>query len=227
MKYALISGASRGLGKEIAKTFAKHNYNLLLNYLKNDEAALQVKEEIERDFGVLVHLLKGDISNPLAVEKMHHYVKEKKLNLEVLVCNAGIDHVCEISEKNYDDFLQVLKVNILGNFLLLQSFGQDLERQKKGSIIIINSDNVIDANDSVTLEYDVSKAGLLMMAKDYALAFKYAKIHSICPGWLDTDMNIIPEDVKKDILFTDKQAVCESVWEQTKNEESGNVVVVR
>ncbi len=221
MKKVLITGGTRGLGKEIAKVFANKGYTLYLNYFNNDDEAFKTKNEIIEEYQVEVNLLKGDISKEEVVNSF-------KINdLDVLVCNAGIDNVCEIEDKTYESFRRVIEVNLIANFLLTQKFGLEMENNGRGTIIYINSDNVIDSNDFVTLEYDVSKAGLLMLAKDYAKYFKNVKIHTIAPGWMDTSMNDIPDEIKDEFSFVPTSDVAKLVLKQVNVKESGNVVVIR
>ena len=219
----LITGGTRGLGREIANFFAHNNYELYLNYFSNEKEAIKTKKEIESTYKVNVSLLKGDISD----EKFIDYLNNNINDLDVLVCNAGIDNVCEVEEKNYQSFKRVLEVNLIANFLLTQKLGMKMEESGKGTIIYINSDNVIDQNDPVTLEYDVSKAGLLMLAKDYAAYFKHVKIHTIAPGWLDTSMNDIPDDIKGEFNFVSTNEVAKLVLKQVNNNKTGNVEVIR
>ena len=221
MKKVLITGGTRGLGKDIAKIFAKNGYEIYLNYFNNDDEALKTKKEILAEYQVEVKLLKGDISKEEVINSF------KINNLDVLVCNAGIDNVCDIEDKTYESFKRVIEVNLLSNFLLTQKFGLEMESNGHGTIIYINSDNVIDSNDFVTLEYDVSKAGLLMLAKDYAQYFKNVKIHTIAPGWMDTRMNDIPLEVKSDFSFVPTSEVAKLVLKQVNLKESGNVEVIR
>ena len=221
MKKVLITGGTRGLGKEIAKIFAENGYEIYLNYFNNDDEALITKKEILNEYQVEVNLLKGDISKEEVVNSF-------KINdLDVLVCNAGIDNVCDIEDKTSESFKRIIEVNLLSNFLLTQKFGLEMESNGHGTIIYINSDNIIDSNDPVTLEYDVSKYGLLMLAKDYAKYFKNVKIHTIAPGWMDTNMNDIPDEVKDEFSFVPTAEVAKLVLKQVNVKESGNVEVIR
>ncbi len=222
-KYVLITGASRGLGKKLAYFFAKKNYGLLLNYVKSDDLALKMKEDIIKTYNIPVHLLKYDLEKEEEIEALFKEVCDLHIIPDVLILNAGIDHVCEIKDKTYQSFLKILKVNLLSNFLLTQLFGPLMEENKKNCIIYINSDNVIDAFDPVTLEYDVSKSGLLMLANDYAKYFQHLKIHTIAPGFMDTSMND-EFALEKDLIpFVSIEHVCEVVYEQVLKKQTGNI----
>ncbi len=221
MKKVLITGGTRGLGKEIAKIFAKNGYELYLNYVSNDDEAFKTKDSLVNEYHSKVNLLKGDISKKEVVDNF------KIDGLDVLVCNAGIDNVCEITDKTYESFKRVIEVNLIANFLLTQKFGLEMEKIGHGTIIYISSDNIIDKNDYVTLEYDVAKYGLLMLAKDYAKYFKKVKIHTIAPGWMDTSMNDIPDEVKCEFSFVSTSEVAKLVLKQVDLMDSGNVEVIR
>ena len=218
-----ITGGTRGLGKEIAQIFAKNNAEIYLNYYENDKEAINTKRFLEQTYHCQINLLKGDISKEETIKEFTKILT----NLDVLICNAGIDKPSSIPEKTIQSFKRIIDVNLTANFLLTQYLGLQMEKQQKGCIIYINSDNALDKFDSVTLEYDVSKSGLLMLAKDYAKYFKYVKIHTIMPGWLNTDMNNLTADIKQMISFVDIKKVAQKVYEEVKNKQTGNVEVIR
>ena len=196
MPYILITGGSRGLGSFLAKYLAKYNYGIIINYKENINEAIKTKEEIAKISNIPPYIYQADITKENDVLKMLEFIKEKEINLEVVILNAGIDIYLEMPDKNYETFKKILDVNILGNFNVTKIFGDFLEEKEKGSLIYINSDNAIDRNDYISVEYDVSKSGLLMLAKDYSKYFKWVNVHTIAPGWLDTRMNNFPEWVK-------------------------------
>ncbi len=223
MKKVLITGGTRGLGKAISMLFAKEGYKLYLNYYADDDAAFSLKKDLETLYHSDVTLLKGDIASEKFVDELF-----LKVGLvDVLICNAGIDNVCDIECKTYASFKRVMDVNLFANYLLTFKFGMAMEKHGSGVIIYINSDNVIDKNDPVSLEYDISKAGLLMLANDFAKYFENVFIHTIAPGWMDTNMNDIPLCLKDEFKFVSCDEVALLVLKQVSSLKSGNVEVIR
>lgn len=225
-KYVFITGASGGLGYKLAEYFAHHGYNLCLHGNSNYTSLESLKKKLEGKYFVKVNLFKCDLTNPLNVYKMYEEFKKLNINLDTLILNAGIDNVCEVKEKTYESFMKVLNVNLVSNFIMMQTFGSTMN-ETSGNVCFVNSDNAIDKNDQVTLEYDVSKSGLLMMAKDYQQAYQNLKIFSVCPGFMDTGMNDIPSDIKKLISFVSTDKVVEYIYEVVNSPKKEDVVVIR
>ena len=116
--------------------------------------------------------------------------------------------------------------NTLGPFLLSKAFGKEINEQR-GCIINISSDNTIDAYDYVTMEYDISKAGLNILTKDLALYYTDAYINAIAFSWIDTEQNVIPEDVKPFINFIPKEKAARKVLELISKKQTGQIEVVK
>lgn len=222
MKTVLLTGANGGLGFSIAKLLLEKNYFVILHY---HEKSNQV-QFLNKKYSKQSYLLKGDLSKSKDIESMKKKCDSLNLKVDILINNAGIDNVSEMDEKNAGTMLNVFKVNTLAPFLLSKAFAKDINK-RKGYIINISSDNTIDAFDYVTLEYDISKAGLNMLTKDLALYYKDAHINAIAFSWIDTEQNKIPEDIKPYIKFIPKEKAAQKVLEMLSKKETGQIEVVK
>ncbi len=186
----LITGGSRGIGRETAKSFARVGYNVVVNYVCHEEEAKSLQEELEHAYGVQVLCVKADISKKEEVEKMLKTVLSTFSKIDVLVNNAGIAIDCDWQEKSVASFERVLKVNLIGTFLLCQMVGKEMLKQKSGTIINVSSTNGIDTYYQESMDYDASKAGVISLTHNFAhVLAPYVRVNAIAPGWVDTDMN--------------------------------------
>ena len=222
MKTVLLTGANGGLGRALAEELLRQNYQVILIYHKKKEHLKKLQEQYDKH----IYIIQADISKQEDINHIKKEVQEKNLQIDVLINNAGIDHVSEMEEKNENTMLEVFKVNTLGPFLLAKAFGEEIEKNH-GSIINISSDNTIDANDYVTLEYDVSKSGLNMLTKDLALYYTNAHVNAIAFSWLDTEQNQIPEDIKPMISFIPMSRAVKKVIEMMESKKTGQIEVVK
>lgn len=199
-KVVLITGGSRGLGAECAKIFARNNYDIVINYKENTSKANSLKEMIETEYHINVLCLKCDISNENDVQMMIQKVIEYFGHIDVLVNNAAVARDNFFLEKSIDEFKEVLDVNLVGTFLVSKYVSKYMLEQKEGTIINVSSNNGINANYPESMDYDASKAGIISLTHNFALALKpYVRVNCVCPGWMNTDMNKdIDEDFKKE-----------------------------
>lgn len=189
-KVVLITGGSRGLGAECAKIFARNNYDIVINYKENTSKANSLKEMIETEYHINVLCLKCDISNENDVQMMIQKVIEYFGHIDVLVNNAAVARDNFFLEKSIDEFKEVLDVNLVGTFLVSKYVSKYMLEQKEGTIINVSSNNGINANYPESMDYDASKAGIISLTHNFALALKpYVRVNCVCPGWMDTDMN--------------------------------------
>ena len=188
-KVVLITGASRGLGKEIALKFAKNKYNVIINYNNSEECANKLKKELEL-YNVKVSLIKTDISNEQEVKLMIKKILENYNRIDVLVNNAGIAIDTIFEEKTKENFKKILDVNLIGPFLVSKYVSEEMLKRKKGNIINITSTNGIDTYYPESLDYDASKAGLISLTHNLAVKLSpYINVNAIAAGWINTEMN--------------------------------------
>lgn len=198
MKTVLVTGSSRGIGKEIVIEFAKLGYNVIINYLNSELEALKLKEFIKNEYNVDAIAIKCDVSNEEEVIYMVKELIEHFKFIDVLVNNAGMAIDNDISLKSASEFKKVLDINLVGSYLVTKYVSKHMIEKKKGNIIFISSTNGIDTNYEYSIDYDASKAGVISLMKNFSnMLAPYIRVNTIAPGWVNTDMNKdISEDMK-------------------------------
>ena len=196
-KCAVITGASRGIGKCIATKFAKEGANVVINYRNNEEEALKVKQELE-DLGSQVLVVKADVSELEQAENLIKEAKKEFGRVDILVNNAGITKDNLIIRMKEEDFDSVIKTNLKGAFNCLKAVTPIMLKQKYGKIVNMASVVGVVGNPG-QVNYCASKAGLIGMTKSLAkeIGSRNITVNAIAPGFIDTDMS---DDQKKKIL---------------------------
>ena len=199
-KCALITGATRGIGKQIAITLAKQGYNIALNYRKENEELENTKKEIE-EIGVQVLAVKGDVSNFEDCENFVKQVIERFGQIDVLVNNAGITRDGLLMRMKEEDFDKVIEINLKGTFLVTKSVIPYMLKKRDGKIINLASVVGVTGNAG-QCNYSASKAGIIGFTKSIAkeLASRNIRANAIAPGFIDTDMTSILSDEVKDSI---------------------------
>jgi NAD(P)-dependent dehydrogenase (short-subunit alcohol dehydrogenase family) len=198
-KIALITGASRGIGRATALLFGKEGAKVVVNYNTSRKEGNEVAVEIKKA-GSDAIAIKCDVSKEEEVKNMVAKAIEKFGRIDVLVNNAGIVFDVPFFERTVEQWKQTLDVNLLGTFLCSKHVAKEMLKAEGGNIVNISSTNAIDCFSPEAIDYDASKAGVIIFTKDLAkeLAPKI-RVNSIAPGWVDTDMNKdLPENFVKE-----------------------------
>lgn len=182
---AVVTGASRGLGKAIALMLAKNGYCIAVNYLQSVEKA----KEIIAQAGENGILIEGDVSNRKHVEKMADKVYKRWGRLDVLINNAGITKDGLMIKMPEEDWDNVLKINLKGCFNTMQIFSQSMIKSSGGHIINISSYSGLKGKEGQAA-YSASKAAVLGLTYTAAreLAEHNIMVNALLPGYMSTEM---------------------------------------
>ena len=197
-KTVIVTGGSRGIGKEIVEELSKEGYRVILNYNKSEKNALEIKESLEKE-NIYIDIFKADVSKREEVKKLINFAINKYGKIDILINNAGIDQVKLFTDITDEDWQNMMNTNLTSVFYTTQETVKYMIKKKEGCIINISSIwGLIGA--SCESHYAISKAGIDAMTKSLAkeLGPSNIRINSIAPGIIDTDMNnnLSKEDIK-------------------------------
>jgi len=188
-KTALVTGASRGIGYEIAKQFALNGYNVAINYNQNKETAdLLLKELVEAKCSAMV--VQADVSSKEQVDGMISLVNKQFGEIDILVNNAGIARAQLFTDITLQEWDRMFDVNVKGMFLCCQGVLPAMIRNRSGKIINISSIWGITGASCEVL-YSATKAAVIGLTKALAkeLGPSNIQVNCVAPGVIDTDMN--------------------------------------
>ena len=190
----LVTGASRGIGREIAKNLAQNGNMVIANYNKSEEQAKNLQKENGN-----IEIYKADVSKREEVKQMVEYILNKYGKIDVLVNNAGISENKLFTDITDEDWQKIINTNLYSAFCVTQEVLPNMIHNKFGCIINISSIWGIVGASCETV-YSIAKAGIDAMTKSLAkeLGPSNIRINSIAPGIIDTDMNknLTPEDIE-------------------------------
>jgi len=186
-KNCLITGATGGLGKEIAKEFAKNGCNLFLTGRNNDKLN-SLKNELEND-QIKIDFEDADLSDDGEIQKLIEKVKNTFVNIDILVNCAGVFPVKLLSDSTVEDFENCFSVNVKAAFVLCKEFSQGMISKKWGRIINIASSGAYNGR-SKTVVYRASKHALLGLSRSLHSELKEYNVRTFCvsPGSIKTPM---------------------------------------
>ncbi len=214
----LVTGGARGLGLAISLYYLKMGHSVVVNYNNSSDLALKLKSE----YGDRVSIVKADVSNEDDVKRMFDALGK----LDVVVNNAGIAKDSDPMEKSAEEFLEVIKVNLLGTFLVSKYAVNHVD---KGCIVNISSTNALDTYYPESMDYDASKAGVISLTHNFSLYLKDRdiRVNVVCPDWIDTDMNLeMDEEYKKSLgVFLKPEDVAKVVYDVSIDESVNDAVI--
>lgn len=200
-KTALITGASRGIGRAIATMFADHGCNIAFTYINEDQEAAELSAKLQAN-GTQVLSIKSDAADFEAAHNVVKQVVESFGKLDILVCNAGIAQdtlLMRMSEQQWDN---VLSVNLKSVFNYCHAVVPQMIRQRSGSIIAMSSVVGIGGNAGQA-NYAASKAGIIGFIKSLSkeLGSRNIRANAIAPGFILTDMTLaLPEATRAEMV---------------------------
>lgn len=198
---AVVTGASRGIGRAIAVMLAKNGANVLINYSGNEQAAMETANECE-SYGVKIFVYKADVSKSEECKAMIDKAVEIFGRVDILVNNAGITRDKLMMAMKDEDFDSVINTNLKGTFNCMKAVSKIMMKQRYGRIINLSSVVGVRGNAGQS-NYSASKAGVIGLTKSAAkeLASRNITVNAVAPGMIQTDMtDVLPDKVKEAML---------------------------
>lgn len=200
-KVALVTGASRGIGRAIALTLAKQGAIVVCNYVGSEEEANETLQLIQAA-GAEGMLVNTDVSNAEAVDAMVAEVHEKYGHIDIVVNNAGVTRDGLMMRMKESDWDFVMNINLKGTFLVTKAVSRIMMKQRSGKIVNIASVVGVTGNAGQA-NYSASKAGVIGFTKTCAkeMASRGITVNAIAPGFINTMMTeVLPEKVKESMV---------------------------
>lgn len=200
-KNALITGASRGIGRAIALELGRQGANVAVNYAGNEAKAEEVVNEL-LSLGVKAIKIQANVADEAAVQAMVKEVVKTFGSLEILVNNAGITRDNLLMRMKVEEFDEVIETNLKGAFICTKAVTRQMMKQRYGRIINIASVVGVSGNPGQA-NYVAAKAGLIGLTKTTAkeLASRNILVNAIAPGFITTDMTDVLTDEQKEAIL--------------------------
>lgn len=199
-KVAVVTGAGRGIGREIARTLALEGAVVIVNYNGSAGKAAEVVEEIKKAGGK-GEALQCDVSDFEKAGEMFDYVVKTYGHVDILVNNAGITRDGLLMRMSEEDFDRVIRTNLKGAFNCMRHVARQMIKQKSGRIINISSVSGVLGNAG-QVNYAASKAGVIGMTKSAAreMASRGITVNAVAPGFINTEMTeVLSDQIKESV----------------------------
>ena len=188
-KVIIITGASRGIGRETAKLLARNGHTVIANYNKSAEKAKELQEELKKE-NINIDIFKADVSKREECKALVEYAIEKYKHIDVLVNNAGISIWGQFTDLTDAEIEEIIRTNLYSAIAMSQEVSKHMIHEKQGCIINMSSIwGMVGASCEVA--YSVTKAGMDGLTKALAkeLGPSNIRVNSIAPGAIETEMN--------------------------------------
>lgn len=224
MKYVLVTGGAVGLGAELVNVFASNGYNVIIGYKSNGKKASVLIDKIKSKYNVNVVAEYIDIVDEKNVNNIFN-----NYDIDILINNAALCMDNNISNKSFSEFMEVIKVNLGGTYLMCKY------ASNVSTIINISSKDGIDTYNPISLDYSASKAGIINLSKNLSLCYLDKRILCICPGWINTEsvLEMNPDYLKNEMKrvnqskLLDKHYVAKKIFDIYNSKIlSGSVVEI-
>lgn len=201
IKTVLVTGGSRGIGKEVALKFAENGYNIVINYVSDKTDVKKLEEEFNEK-GVKSLILKADVSKVEEVDELVKKAIEEFGQIDVLVNNAGITKDNLLMRMSEEEFDKVIEINLKGTYLVTKAVTKYMMKKRSGSIVNLSS-VVGVAGNAGQCNYSASKAGIIGFTKSVAkeLASRNIRANAVAPGFIETDMTSVLTDTVKENIY--------------------------
>lgn len=188
-KVIIITGASRGIGRETAKLLARNGHTVIANYNKSEEKAKELQDELKKE-NINIDIYKADVSKREECKALVEYAIEKYKHIDVLVNNAGISICGQFTDLTDAEIEEIIRTNLYSAIAMSQEVSKHMIHEKQGCIINMSSIwGMVGASCEVA--YSVTKAGIDGLTKALAkeLGPSNIRVNSIAPGAIETEMN--------------------------------------
>lgn len=200
-KIVLVTGCSKGIGKAIIEFFSKEKATIIMTYNTNYELSNKTKEELINKYNVTINNYHLDLSNEDSINDLYKTIKEEYGHIDILINNASLSIDNDIDNLSKEDFMKVLEVNTVGTFLMIKYMSKLMD--KSGFIFNISSTDGIDTGSTLSINYNVSKAGIINMTETLSRII-LPKIITICPNWVETE---VIKDMNQEYLKSEMERI--------------------
>ncbi len=190
MKTAMITGASRGIGKACALKFAQEGYELVLTCHTNQQLLQNLQQEIMDTYQIPCHIYAGDIGDYEFVTQLFKDLKSKNISVDVLINNAGVAHIGLLSDMSPEEWNRIIQTNLSSVFYCSKQVIPDMVHRQAGAILNVSSVWGL-SGASCEVAYSATKGGVHAFTKALAkeLAPSHISVNAVACGCIDTDMN--------------------------------------